>query len=270
MLILGRYRTYWAVLRAQLMAASHFRANVLAWVLYSPLQLGIIFLLWSIVYQSTDSVGGFTFKGMMLYYLIVYFLRRIVQPVQTTNYDVWNEINTGRLDVYLARPLSFGVFFFFRSLGVPVIEMIIGVPFFVIFCFVFGLQIQGHPVVLVAFVASVLAGYLIMYLIQFLIGSMTFWIERIFGLRDMIFSVFMLFSGQLIPISALPAPIAKISAYLPFQGIYYIPAQILGQADGWAQAQSFMVQQLVWVVVLWVLAAAVWTRGVARYASQGG
>lgn len=261
---------YLSVVKAELRTVAHFRANLLAWILYSPLQLAIIYLLWSIVYRDTEQVGAFEFLDMIGYYLVVHFLRKVIEPVQTVNYEVWKEINEGRLDIYLARPLNFGLFVFFRSLGKPLVELALGLPFLVLFSLLLGVPLQRDPAVVGAFLSSVLAGYLILYLIQFLIGSMTFWFERIFGLRDLIFSVFMLFSGQLIPVSVLPAWVGTVSRYLPFEGIYFIPASVWAEPRVGGAVLALLGQQLLWIGVLTFAAVAVWSRGVARYASQGG
>lgn len=268
--MIQRLRAYLAVLRTQLRNVSHFRANVVAWILYSPLQLGIIVLLWRIVYSGIGAVGSFRFKDMILYYVVVHFLRRVIEPVQTINYEVWTDINQGTLDVYLARPISFGPFVFFRALGAPLVEIAAGVPFFLAFSWLLGLPIQRDPRVLAVFLTSALAGFVILFLIQFLIGTLTFWFERIFGIRDMIFSVFMLFSGQLIPISVLPKSLAAVSRYLPFEGIYFVPATIYVQGHLGADVAEHLLHQVIWITVLCAGIALAWSRGIARYASQGG
>jgi ABC-type uncharacterized transport system permease subunit len=103
-----RLKTYLRVVRMAILSATHFRANLLSWVLYSPLQIVILVLLWRIVFSYTERVGGFGFEEMILYYLVVHLLRRVVEPVLGVNFEVWTEINKGTLDVYLARPLAYG------------------------------------------------------------------------------------------------------------------------------------------------------------------
>jgi ABC-2 type transport system permease protein len=265
-----RLRVYLGVLLTRMKSAAHFRANVIAWVLYSPLQIGVLYLLWKIVYAKTSEVGGLRFEEMILYYLVVHFLGRAMLPIQTVNYEVWSEINKGKLDIYLARPVGFLPFVFFRSLGAPSVEICLGVPFFLLFSALLALPIQTDPLVLAAFFASGLLGAVVLFLIQFLIGTLTFWMERIFGIRDLVVSVFMLFSGQILPISALPAPVARLSQYLPFETIFFVPATIYRRSGLDLDVAALMARQAIWIAVLWAVAAAVWTRGVARYASQGG
>lgn len=269
-MVVAQARAYLRVAVTELRNLAHFRANLLAWALYTPLQMGILYLLWRIVYAHTDRVGGFGFDDMMLYYVVVHFLRRVIEPAQSVNYQVWSEINEGKLDIYLARPLSFGLFTFSRSLGTPLVELVIGVPCLIVLSLVLGLPLQTDPGVLAAFLLSLAAGYAILFLVQFLIGSLTFWFERIFGIRDMIFSVFILFSGQLIPISVLPGWVETVSHYLPFEGIFYIPAALYARHELDLTSLALLARQLVWIVVLLVVAATVWSRGSLRYASQGG
>ncbi len=249
---------------------AHFRANVVAWIFYSPLQIAVVYLVWTIVFQSTDRVGQFAFRDILLYYLIVHFLDKILDPVLEVNYQVWEEINEGRLDIYMVRPINFTVFMFFKSLGIPIIELMIGIPFFLVFALVLNLPLQTDPAVLLCFFGSVAMGFLILYLVQLIIGTLTFWMEGIFGIRDIIFSVFMLFSGQLIPISVLPDWIVGVSACLPFEGIYFMPATIFAQTSVNATVIFFLAKQAAWVAVLATAAAVLWQRGNLRYASQGG
>lgn len=265
-----RLRPYLAALRGQLRTATHFRVNLLAWFLEGPLHVGILCLLWRVVYLATDRVGGFAYSDMIRYVLVVYLLRRVFSSVETVNFEVWSEINQGKLDAYLVRPICFGAFKFFASLASPAVELALGLPFFLVASAVLGLSVQGDPQVLALFALSVSAAFALLFLVQFLIGSLTFWTERIFGFRDILYSLFILCSGQLIPLSALPRWVQTASYWLPFSGIYFAPASIYAQTELSSQALELFAGQLAWLVVLGGVAALVWSRGVARYASQGG
>jgi ABC-2 type transport system permease protein len=266
----SRLRPYLAVLRGQLQSATHFRANFVAWIFEGPLQLGILYLLWRIIYHGTSRVGGLDFDGMIGYFLVVYLLRRVFSSVEIVNYEVWSDINTGKLDAYLVRPVGFGGCKLSGALAAPLIEIAVGLPFFLLFSRGLGLPVQHDPGVLAAFLLSVPQAFGLLFLLQFLIGSLTFWTERIFGIRDILYSLFMLFSGQLIPLSALPRWASAASRWLPFSGIYYAPASIYAQPRLSAEVADLLGRQLAWLAVLTALAMMVWSRGMTRYASQGG
>lgn len=266
----GRLRPYLAALRGQLRGAAHFRVNLVAWIFEGPLHIGVLYLLWRIVYARTASVGGLDFKGMIGYFVVVYLLRRIFSSAETINYEVWSDINKGKLDSYLVMPIRFGWFKFFGSLASPLVEIAVGIPFFLVLSRVLGLPLQRAPGVLAAFLLSLPAAFGLLFLIQFLIGSLTFWTERIFGIRDILYSLYMLFSGQLIPLSALPPFARGLARCLPFAGIYSTPALLYAQPRLSGEVALLLGQQLAWLALLGALATALWSRGVARYASQGG
>ncbi|MEO1085638.1 MAG: ABC-2 family transporter protein, partial [Acidobacteriota bacterium] len=157
-----------------------------------------------------------------------------------------------------------------KSLATPLLELLLSLPFVLVFSWLLKLPIQTDPGVLALFALSVAAGFTILFTIQFLIGSLTFWFERIFGFRDMVYSVFMLFSGQLIPIALLPGWAEGLSRVLPFESVYYVPATIYAARLPMSALLILHAQQLFWVGALVGLAMAVWGRGVSRYASQGG
>jgi ABC-2 type transport system permease protein len=263
-------RPYLAALRGGLASAVHFRANFVAWLLEGPLHVAILFLLWRTIYRVTARIGGLDFSEMMGYFLVVYLLRRVFSAGEVVNFQVWSDINQGKLDAYLVRPIRFGWFKFAGTLASPLVELVVGVPFFIAFSLWLGLPMLRNPLVLTAFLASLPAAFGLLFLIQFLIGSLTFWTERIFGFRDILYSVLMLFSGQLIPLSALPGWAGELSRWLPFAGIYYTPATIYAQPRLSPLVAELGVRQLAWLAVLGALAAVVWRRGLARYTSHGG
>ena len=263
-------RPYLSAFQGQLRSATHFRTNLLAWSLESPLYLAVLLLLWRAVYAATDRVGGLGLQEMIGYVLVVYVLRRVFSSVETVNYEVWTEINRGRLDAFLVRPLHFGWFKLASALAAPVMELAMGLPFFIAASLVLGVAPQREPRLLAAFLLSAVLAFLTLFLVQFLIGTLTFWTERIFGFRDILYSVFMLFSGQLIPITALPEWARGISRFLPFSGIYFTPATLYAAPSFSSDAARLLVAQVLWLALLALLAWTSWSRGVGRYASQGG
>ncbi len=120
-----------------------------------------------------------------------------------------------------------------------------------------------------AFVLSLLLGVVTLFTIQFAIGAMTFWFERIFGIRDMLTSVIMLFSGQLIPVQLLPGPLRQLSVYMPFECIFANPVNVF-RSTSLDQSGPFLLRQVIWVALLGLAATYMWRRGIARYDSQGG
>jgi ABC-2 type transport system permease protein len=110
----------------------------------------------------------------------------------------------------------------------------------------------------------------IKFLEQFMIASLAFWTETIFGVRDLVVSISGLFSGRLIPVSVMPAFARAIGSALPFQFILSVPGAIyLGQYSR-AVAWRMLGWQMVWIAAMVIVSRLLWRRGLARYEAQGG
>jgi ABC-2 type transport system permease protein len=79
-----------------------------------------------------------------------------------------------------------------------------------------------------------------------------------------------LFSGLLIPINWFPQWFQTLSAWLPFQGIAYIPLSIyLGRFEG-MELWKALGHQAMWAVVLLVCGRLLWNRCQHKMLIQGG
>ena len=92
-------------------------------------------------------------------------------------------------------------------------------------------------------------------------AAVSFWTENIVGLVWLRGAVTDILSGAVVPLALLPSPLAVVAHLSPFQAIVYIPLSLyLGRASALPELGI----QLVWVIVLWFLARAVWASGLRR------
>jgi len=125
----------------------------------------------------------------------------------------------------------------------------------------------GH--LLLMFV-SIALGYLILWLIGFIVQSWSFWIFSVWGIMTIKNVIIKILSGTLLPIWFMPSFLRKVIAFTPFESIYFTPIQIyLGEVQGMELAMKLGVQVL-WIIVLWMIAQAFWKCGVKKLVVQGG
>ncbi len=257
---------YLSLYLLELKSILHFRMNLYSWLLSQPLQIVIIYWIWSGVFSFTDSFVGMSLNEVLAYYFIIHFITCVLSSAFSVNYLVWNDINEGDLDRYICRPINYLSAMTFKSLAEPTVELVIAIPTLVFSLFFVGFVTSIASAF--AFTFSLILALLIVLEIQKLIGLMTFLFEKIFAIRDIIFSVFMLMSGQLIPIVALPDWIKVVSTYLPFEAVYHIPTMIL--MDDTVILSNLIIKQILWFIFLKLVVQLSWQRGIHRYASQGG
>ena len=76
--------------------------------------------------------------------------------------------------------------------------------------------------------------------------------------------------GHLFPLNILPPVVAEVLFYTPFPYQLYFPVSVyLGQTAGAAMWQGLGIQAA-WVLVFYLLARWVWSRGIRKYAAFGG
>jgi ABC-2 type transport system permease protein len=103
-----------------------------------------------------------------------------------------------------------------------------------------------------------------------LVGLSGFWLMQIQGMRGLVAMASSFLAGSMIPVWFMPGPLRTLVEWLPFQSINFLPASIwVGQATGGEIWRALGVQA-VWVVVLGLLAAWVWSRAQRRIVVQGG
>ena len=97
-----------------------------------------------------------------------------------------------------------------------------------------------------------------------------FWLVESAGVFTIATIVTLFFSGFLLPISFMPAPLAALARVLPFQTMTGLPAQVfLGQITGAALAQTLLLQ-LFWAAVLTTIGLAVQGAAFRKLVVQGG
>src|SRR5690606_21463240 len=103
------------------------------------------------------------------------------------------------------------------------------------------------------FALSVLAAFVLKFLLAFLTGMCCFWTTSVVGLIRLRVVLVSFLSGALVPLAFLPQWVQQLAAFLPFQGTLHTPVAIyLGQLHGSAVWWALALQGM-WIVVLWLL-----------------
>lgn len=109
-----------------------------------------------------------------------------------------------------------------------------------------------------------------MFNLFFIIGTLTFWVENVLTLRDNLWNVIKIFSGEIFPIAIFPKMLRDLCTVLPFQYIYYIPISIFQSKLSGQDLLNNLSAQTLWAMAMTIVSLFVWQKGVKKYSSQGG
>ncbi len=179
--------------------------------------------------------------------------------------DVGREIGSGAIAVELLRPAP--------VLGVRLASELGYVLPRLAACFVTGAVLcvvtAGPPpgtAALVLAAPSLLLAVACNLVAQYAFAGVAFWLRDAGSAWFLYQKLVFIVGGMLIPLEALPDWLQRISSVLPFRAMSYTPARL---ASGHFEPM-LVVQQVGWLVVLCVLAGAVFRAGERRLQVVGG
>ena len=280
--MLLRVITWWTILRITLEERLVYRGDFALGTLMRFLPIVTqIFLWWAIfdaidVSSSTAAVGERTIAGYSYNNFVAYFLLTMVarafssMPGLASGIAV--QVRDGEIKKFLIQPIDIVGFLLLSRLAHKLAYYSVAIGPFVLVFFLCRGFFPGWPdaVTMVAFISSLIMGFLIGFFLEAAIGMISFWFLEVSSLLFvyMLFSFFL--SGHMFPLDMLPAPWGGIVKLLPLQYLAYFPSAVfLGKVQGAELTQQLCLQAL-WVVVLMGACRLMWSRGVKRYSGFGG
>jgi ABC-2 type transport system permease protein len=110
----------------------------------------------------------------------------------------------------------------------------------------------------------------ISFFFDFCVALLTFYTNYCWGLQTFQEAFISLFSGALIPIAFFPHWLKVITNLLPFQQMSYSPVSIyLGLVKG-PQVYEILATQIVWLIIMFVIARLFFSFAIKKVTIQGG
>ena len=90
-----------------------------------------------------------------------------------------------------------------------------------------------------------------------------------YSINEFYFALFVLFSGQFVPLQLMPKAIQAIAHYLPFQLQIYFPIQLIQNNLSPAEILQGFLIGFIWLGIVILLFQWVWRAGVKRFSAVG-
>ncbi len=281
-----RVQTWWVILRIALEERLVYRGDFALGTLMRFLPIVTQIFLWSAIFssigQTSDGeadlsstgaqVGGFRFPDMVAYYLMT-MIARAFSSMPGLASGIALQIRDGEIKRYLVQPVDLTGFLLLQRIAHKLAYYTVAIlPFALVFFLCRGYFVDGwpSPLVIVAFVASLVMGFLIGFFLEAAIGMIGFWFLEVSSLLFiyMLFSFFL--SGHMFPLTLLPDQIEWFVQCLPFKYLAYFPAAVfLGKVPE-DELLGEMAMEAGWMVFFIILCRWMYARGVNRYSGYGG
>jgi ABC-2 type transport system permease protein len=244
-----------------------YRAEMLVWLLSTTMPLVMLALMRAVAREAP--IGRFGEADFTAYYLAALVVR-----LTTGAWVIWElnfEIRQGTLGFRLLRPVHPLVAFACENVGAMPLRLVAAVPIVAVALWVTGTSRVTHdPVLLAAFVLSLVGAWLITFLAMTIIGALAFWVESSGSLFETWLGLFGVFSGYLIPLELFPPWLATAARFLPFRYMLAFPTEMVIGLTPRHVALGELAVQWLFVALLGAASAATWRLGVRRFAAFGG
>lgn len=265
-------RKYSKVFRVALAERMVYRADFMISTFLRFLPMLTTILLWYAIYRSAreETIATFRFNEMISYLLLVH-ISRMFSSMPGLARGIAQDIRDGSLKKYLLQPIDMISYLLTYRVAHKIAYITMSsIPYGILFfiCRGFFPGLPDGPT-WVAYVASLLMGFLIGFFFEATIGMIGFWFLEITSFLYVVMALTFFLSGHMFPLDLL-GNAGEVLKLLPLNYLAYFPAAVfLGKIQGQALIQG-LIWEFCWVVGLIVTARVVYRLGLRRYSAFGG
>jgi len=259
-------RKYGTVLKLSLQNAFVYRSNVIGGLLFYTLFIFVFFNLWRAIYQG-GRVAGYSLTQMVWYLCIT---ELVVFGCRSGVFGQMNEdVKSGSIAYQLNRPYHYVFYQFFTALGGMVFNLLVFGTMAIVLGMIMvgpipGFRLQSLPFVLI----SGIMGMVLNFFILMALGLTAFRMEENFAFY-LIYQKLVFMLGMFIPVEFLPGWLRDIARFLPFSYVAWAPAR-LAVAFSWELFIEVFPVQVLWAVIAFFIAMAMYRFGVSGIQAHGG
>jgi len=246
-----------------------YRANLLMYLLYWLVSPVVYLAVWTSIARSQGSVNGLTPNDFITYYMTLLIVDQITSDITIHIFSY--KIQDGTLSGELIRPIHpILTNTLMNNLAFKALTMLVLIPVWGVLWMLFrpdfsSVSWQGIAIA----IPAVIMGFAISFLLSAGLSCVAFWTTRVWSLYEFYMGLFVLFSGEFVPLQLMPGLVQAIARYLPFQLFIYFPVQlVLGRLTLGEIYQGFLMGGI-WFAVTLVLFRWVWREGVKRFSAVG-
>lgn len=228
-------------------------------------------LFWSGAISDSSAIGAYwSFGEMASYYLLITIATSFL--VVHIEQDVaFLDIKEGVLAKYLLHPFSYFISKFMEELPWRMIQGLFGLLVFAIFLSFthISFPLITNPLQIILAMAIFLLALCISYTFKMVLGLAALWTTDFWGILSIEEVVFLIFGGVVMPLTYYPAPLEKISYFLPLAYIVYFPVVVVQGKLSELEMLGVIIAQIVWIGLLYGLYRMVWQRGLQKFTAVG-
>ncbi len=263
-------RTFLELVRGGFQTSIAYRGSFFLRIIGNIIYLVMAWFLWHSVYGANKTMHGLDFTTTYLQIACAGVL-----VVIFNHYCEWflsHEIREGVIIMRLVRPYDYQLSNAARCFGRAIFMLItVTAPTMLVLFLLFPQIAIDSLARALLFACSIACAFTINFCLDYMVGTIAFYTESVWGFSTAKSAIVSFFSGAMIPIAFFPHALQVIANWLPFQAIYSVPLSILlrKSLDMRGCLMGFG-QQIFWVIVLIAISRLFFNRALKSVTVNGG
>ena len=221
-------RKYIEIAKLHLKSQLAWRADAVFNMLFTVCKILFAYLLWSTIFKQNNSVAGFTFHGILSYYIISSFLSQLDMSAGISG-EISSRIRNGTFSNYMVLPVNAESYFLFQEIGTMLFYLLFDFAAAVIWIFIFRIDfaLTTDPYLLVCELLMIPLGLFFMLQLNYFLGLLTLKYQEISTFLMIKDNLMMLVTGAIVPLVLFPEKLLVFLRSLPFYYVTYLPSMLL-------------------------------------------
>ena len=242
-----------------------YRAEIIIWMISGSLPLIMLFVWMSLA--EAGPMGGYDAQDFAAYFLLVFLIRQLT--VVWVVFELEREIRLGELSPKLLKPIDPFWVYVSHHLSAQTVRLPLVIPIFAVGIWLSGANLSFSLLNMFVFSLALAFAWTVRFNLLYSIGLLSFWTDQTIALNNLVFTVFTVLSGMLIPIDLFPEGLRGVINFTPFPYLIDFPVRVmLGRVEGAALLTGLAIQ-VFWIAVFVALRLTLWRNGLKRYGAVG-
>lgn len=187
-----------------------YRISYFTKLFTSILLVYISIAIWSALYRNKAQVEGINLEEMITY-AIVSIILGVLFNTRISN-EVEAKVRSGEIATDLMKPMDLQLYLFFSALGIAFFNILMVILPITIISFLFFRVLSPDSFLLfLYFLISLSLGFLIIFLIDFMVGMISFWTIGIGGFNICKEIAIPFFAGAFVPLWFFPEKLRAVA-----------------------------------------------------------
>lgn len=246
-----------------------WRADVIFNMIFTVTKILFAYLLWGVLFQNKQEIAGFTFQGMLSYYIISSFLSQIEMSDRVSG-EISTRIRNGTFSKYMVIPVSIEKYFIAMETGIVSFYFLFDLIAAAAWTFLFHIKLvfTNDIGMLVCAILLVLIGYLFMVQLNYYLGLLTLKYEEISTFLMIKNNLVALITGTIIPLVLFPEKVILFMKLFPFYYVTYLPSMLLvGRCRNEAVVGLLIITA--WCIIMQITIKITWFQYRRKYDGVG-